>query len=422
MRNKLLVIATLKVLIISIFTGSVVIYANSAEPLMKGYGNGVVFQKHDKIKVTGEVLDIRMEGLHADVTATYRMKNISDENLTSKQMFLYTGNQQYYSNRGNFYYGVKRNDSDVKVLREYYVGKDRDNWEEKLASNIALNPTEVFGNLPFYKYVYETDTVDIDYENYIYNSDMKYFLFTFVENEKTTVVILTQFDELEFYYSDFVPIEENVLVEDLKSELVNLFYLNDKTTDTIEKEHNFNQYLICLNNGYTTDGMIYPSLDEVIYMNDGLFAFVYDIDFAPQEEVEVKVNYSCALGASGYRKTADFEYYLTPAKYWLDFQNLTINLYLDEKYPVLEYTSLKFDRIDKGYYQYISDKLPDKDLKITVGLPISERIWSGFGYFLMTLLYSWYIWLPILVLLVILTVVLVIIKKRRKKDQNQNIS
>ncbi len=64
------------------------VYANMAAPLQADLGSGITFEKNDKIAVVSEFLDIAVDGAYADITATYRMKNTTDENITTPSMFL----------------------------------------------------------------------------------------------------------------------------------------------------------------------------------------------------------------------------------------------------------------------------------------------------------------------------------------------
>jgi hypothetical protein len=101
------------------------------------------------------------------------------------------------------------------------------------------------------------------------------------------------------------------------------------------------------------------------------------LDFAPQEEYEVKVSYLYRLG--GYpdydfdAKRGDIEYYLTPAAMWKDFSNLTINLQLDQDMPVLKSSNLEFEKIGKRQYQYQTDTLPAENLRLV----IDENWWQN---------------------------------------------
>ena len=99
-------------------------------------------------------------------------------------------------------------------------------------------------------------------------------------------------------------------------------------------------------------------------------AILFDLKFEPRETYDVIVSYRYRLG--GYPeydfnvKCGELHYYLTPAAMWNDFEDLTINLTLGKDMPVLESSSLKFEKVGKRSYRYYSDALPKEDLQITV--------------------------------------------------------
>lgn len=99
-------------------------------------------------------------------------------------------------------------------------------------------------------------------------------------------------------------------------------------------------------------------------------AILFDLKFEPRETYDVIVSYRYRLG--GYPeydfnvKCGELHYYLTPAAMWNGFEDLTINLTLGKDMPVLESSSLKFEKVGKRSYRYYSDALPKEDLRITV--------------------------------------------------------
>lgn len=99
-------------------------------------------------------------------------------------------------------------------------------------------------------------------------------------------------------------------------------------------------------------------------------AILFDLKFEPRETYDVIVSYRYRLG--GYPeydfnvKCGELHYYLTPAAMWNDFEDLTINLTLGKDMPVLESSSLEFEKVGKRSYRYYSDALPKGDLRITV--------------------------------------------------------
>lgn len=146
----------------------------------------------------------------------------------------------------------------------------------------------------------------------------------------------------------------------------------------------------------------------------------FEMSFEPQEEYEVAVSYVYRLG--GYpdydfnAKDGEIEYYLAPAALWKDFENLTINLYLDEDMPVVKSSNLDFKKTGARTYQYVSDTLPEENLRVVIDENWFQNIFSTLRspYLVMDLL----MFSPfILLILAVVAVVCVILWQRRKKKK-----
>lgn len=85
MKKVSLIIAFILIIALS-FTQ--VVYANMAAPKKADIGSSITFEKNDKIAVLSEILDITVDGSEADIVATYKMKNTTDESITTQSMFL----------------------------------------------------------------------------------------------------------------------------------------------------------------------------------------------------------------------------------------------------------------------------------------------------------------------------------------------
>lgn len=145
------------------------------------------------------------------------------------------------------------------------------------------------------------------------------------------------------------------------------------------------------------------------------------LEFLPGEKYEVVVSYTCALGGyPGYdydAKRGEIEYYLTPAALWRDFEDLTINLYLDKDMPVITSSSLDFEKVGDRHYRYVSDTLPEEDLRVTIDENWFQNIFST--------LRNPYLWMfaPIwLVLAVVAIVVAVLVVRRVRKKKREGRS
>ncbi len=127
------------------------------------------------------------------------------------------------------------------------------------------------------------------------------------------------------------------------------------------------QYIV--ENGYETDGATPYDL-AIATVN-------YTMHFEPNATSTVVVSYDTQLGGNiSYATTVKLKYYLTPAQYWADFGNITINLTLDELHPALDKnaTSLDFVKTGKYTYQYTSSSLPNTELNILARQSLIERM------------------------------------------------
>ncbi len=148
-------------------------------------------------------------------------------------------------------------------------------------------------------------------------------------------------------------------------------------------------------------------------------SILFEMEFEPMEEREIVVSYIYQLG--GYptydfnAKSGRIEYYLTPAAMWKDFENLTINLYLDKEMPIISESNLEFEKVETRTYQYVSDTLPEEELYIVIDenwvQNISSTLRSPYLPMLAMLMS------PVIIITLILVVILVIyFRKDKKKD------
>lgn len=230
-------------------------YANSGPPVSPDLNSGIVFAKHDSIKIASEVLNIETQLGSAQISAHYQMVNISEENQSVYTVFLshQRNGSPRYANSDFYNYIVTKNDIPLETETEYYAYAD------------------------------------------------------FTDVVKNWADILTESNKITF--------ENN--------------------------EYDYKGY-IC--------------------------AVSYTVDFLPGETLDLKVEYNCGMGHR-YGNYRDYEliYYLSPAQYWQDFKDLTINLKLNEDTRVIKKSSIKFKKTAKMTYRYISETLPETELKIEVG-------------------------------------------------------
>lgn len=240
----------LMVVIVLILCMPCIVYANMAAPKDSDIGTSVTLEKNEEIAVVSEVLDITVEEDKAFIVATYKMKNTTDETVTTSSMFLSPNIEQ----------------NDVKV---------------------EMNQTEISFASESYALNYDTEVA--------------------------------------------------------------------------------------------TDGWQYAVLTgaDTAYADNTVDSILFDMKFEAMEEQEIVISYTYQLG--GYpnydfnAKEGIITYYLTPAAMWKDFENLTINLYLDDDMPIIKESNLDFEKLDARTYQYVSDALPEDDLNIT----IDENWWQN---------------------------------------------
>lgn len=89
-------------------------YGNMAAPRKADIGSSITFDKNDTISVLSEVLDIEVYGSEANIQATYKMKNTTDKNISTKSMFL-------SPNIENSKVTIVANDKDTPFIVESYA-------------------------------------------------------------------------------------------------------------------------------------------------------------------------------------------------------------------------------------------------------------------------------------------------------------
>lgn len=92
---------------------SQVAYANMAAPEEADIGSSITFENNDSVSVLSEALDITVNGSEADIVATYKMKNTTDESISTQSMFL-------SPNIENSGVKVVVNDKDISFTVETY--------------------------------------------------------------------------------------------------------------------------------------------------------------------------------------------------------------------------------------------------------------------------------------------------------------
>lgn len=290
----LLIIVTVNVFAL-LTLSSYTAYANAGPPTEGESGRGIIFRKHDKVKIVSEVLDITFgENNLAEVRAEYTMKNISDEDVSVLTMFLLPQSID--------------ESKDVKVMQ---------------------NNTELS---------YELRDYEIGY-----------------------------YQAWEVWEA----------------------FLAEEEPELAQSQREFS-----------------------------VGAIIYTLDFQPQEQLKVVVEYNYDLEIAFYKDTQTFRYYLSPAKYWQDFGGIEINVHLNKNYPRLSKVylgnqSIKFAKVKSMHYKYTSDSLPNGQLSIIASYPLLKSLYANRGTIYLALFYL----SPLILAAIIIVIVIVVVvkKKIRKK-------
>jgi hypothetical protein len=95
----------------------------------------------------------------------------------------------------------------------------------------------------------------------------------------------------------------------------------------------------------------------------------YEVPFETLEEKTIEVRYA-TLGSMDRRETVTptytYTYFLHPAKYWNDFQNLTIRITPSDTYPYVLDSNLPLTRESDGTYLGTFETLPEEDFSFTL--------------------------------------------------------
>jgi hypothetical protein len=64
------------------------VFANMAAPSLSDVGSAITFEKNEEIAVLSEILNITVSGAKAHIVATYKMKNTTNDSISTPSMFL----------------------------------------------------------------------------------------------------------------------------------------------------------------------------------------------------------------------------------------------------------------------------------------------------------------------------------------------
>ena len=139
---------------------------------------------------------------------------------------------------------------------------------------------------------------------------------------------------------------------------------------------------------------------------------IYDLNLAPHEMANVTTEYSYQLGGNQYGE--DLYYFLTPAKYYASFSNLTINVTLGDNQSNIyqESTSLPFIKTGNKTYQYKSATLPEVELKLDIRTNETSP-WEVLVWVIAIIM----IVVPVIIIFLIIFFIIKTMKKRKNNKE-----
>ena len=164
-------------------------FANMAAPKSADIGSSITFEKNDTISVLSEVLDITVDGSQADIVATYKMKNTSDESISTQSMFISpnvknSGVKVIVNNKDtsfivgryvlNGYTEIKTDDWKYAVLTSTQIPSDFDGQTvDTITFEMSFEPNEEYDVVV--NYTYQLGGYP-DYDFDVKRGEIKYYL------------------------------------------------------------------------------------------------------------------------------------------------------------------------------------------------------------------------------------------------------
>ena len=163
-------------------------YANMAAPQDSDIGSSITFEKNEEIAVLSEVLDIVVTGTQAEITATYTMKNTTDDTATTTSMFISPNIElggteilidgkiaefEHESFNLNYDTEITTNDWQYVVLTERGIADTDKSTVDTVAFDMTFDPNEQYDVVV--SYIYNLG----GYPDYDFNAkcgDIKYYL------------------------------------------------------------------------------------------------------------------------------------------------------------------------------------------------------------------------------------------------------
>ena len=163
-------------------------YANMAAPQDSDIGSSITFEKNEEIAVLSEVLDIVVTGTQAEITATYTMKNATDDTVGTTSMFIspsielggteilvdgITAEFEHESFNLNYDTEITTNDWQYLVLTDKGIADTDKNTIDTVTFDMVFDPNEQFDVVV--SYIYSLGGYP-DYDFDAKCGDIKYYL------------------------------------------------------------------------------------------------------------------------------------------------------------------------------------------------------------------------------------------------------
>lgn len=156
--------AILLILLLAVFV--LLSLGNMAAPKQSDIGSSITFEQNNKLAVLSEVLDITVSDSQAEIVATYKMKNITDEEVSTQSMFLspnvdngktkvVVNNQEVtfsVQSHNLIYNDVTKNDWKYVVLNDYDPEKSN-RRVDTISFQMQFSPNEEFDVVVSYTYL-----------------------------------------------------------------------------------------------------------------------------------------------------------------------------------------------------------------------------------------------------------------------------
>ncbi len=408
------------VMVLIVILSGILVYGNSGPVTWFQYPgiSMITIDEDTPISVLNEELHFDFSnGEHDDfsligeVSAKYRMKNTGEEDINSRMVFpfiknmwgvekdqievLIDGNPIDYkihygdtassiSAYGKFDESIELKDILKSVTDEKYIPKNYGYDERGILYRIHLKSDREESMHVVANFQTESGRSRIiakGNNSYEYNETNEFSVGTWLGEEKRIMEIYS-FDE-----------DLTINISGYQSGHPEADEVNDFWYEIEEIEIDIEHYLIDFIDADTDEfigynvpddkNVFYKALDQALererfISEDQIFSLLiasryvliaYEVPFEAFEEKTVEIRYP-TLGSMDKRKTINptytYNYFLHPAKYWKDFQNLTIRITPSKDYPYVLQSNLLLNKETDGTYVGTFDTLPEEDLSFTL--------------------------------------------------------